>query len=377
MPVEKQGRICGPGHKNRAKYSDAPEKQMTVAAPAEAILEPELPIIDPHHHLWDWPAALLAETPTPEHGFVTVLRRATRYLLPQFLADLNSGHNIRATVFVQCGAMYRADGPEAFKPVGETEFVNGVAAMSASGTYGPIRTCAGIVGHADLTAGAAVREVLEAHMNAARDRFRGIRHSASYDPDSTVLGPLVRVGAGLYRQKAFREGFAQLARYKLSFDAWLLEPQLPELIELAQAFPGTPVILDHVGTPLGIASYQGKREERFPVWRDNIRKLAALPNVQVKLGGLAMAFCRFPSFLQSPAASSMQLADEWRPYIETCIEAFGTDRCMFESNFPVDLGSCSYPVLWNAFKVLAKQYSAAEKTALFSGTAQRVYRLQS
>ena len=350
---------------------------MTVAAPAEAILEPELPIIDPHHHLWDWPAALLAETPTPEHGFVTVLRRATRYLLPQFLADLNSGHNIRATVFVQCGAMYRADGPEAFKPVGETEFVNGVAAMSASGTYGPIRTCAGIVGHADLTAGAAVREVLEAHMNAARDRFRGIRHSASYDPDSTVLGPLVRVGAGLYRQKVFREGFAQLARYKLSFDAWLLEPQLPELIELAQAFPGTPVILDHVGTPLGIASYQGKREERFPVWRDNIRKLAALPNVQVKLGGLAMAFCRFPSFLQSPAASSMQLADEWRPYIETCIEAFGTDRCMFESNFPVDLGSCSYPVLWNAFKVLAKQYSAAEKTALFSGTAQRVYRLQS
>ena len=232
---------------------------------------------------------------------MTVLRRAMRYLLPEFLADLNTGHNIRATVFVQCGAMYRAEGPEAFKPVGETEFVNGVAAMSASGTYGAIRACAGIVGHADLTAGAAVSEVLEAHMNTAGERFRGIRHSASYDPDSTVLGPLVRVGAGLYGQKAFREGYAQLARYKLSFDAWLLEPQLPELIELAQTFPGTPVILDHVGTPLGIASYQGKREERFPVWRDNVRKLAALPNVQVKLGGLAMAFCRFPSFLQSPA----------------------------------------------------------------------------
>jgi predicted TIM-barrel fold metal-dependent hydrolase len=347
---------------------------MTAAAPSEAILEPDLPIIDPHHHLWDWPAALLAQA--PEHGFVTVLRRAMRYLLPEFLADLNTGHNVRATVFVQCGAMYRAEGPEAFKPVGETEFVNGVAAMSASGTYGSIRACAGIVGHADLTAGGAVSEVLEAHMNTAAERFRGIRHSASYDSDSTVLGPLVRAGAGLYGQKAFREGYAQLARYNLSFDAWLLEPQLPELIELAQTFPGTPVILDHVGTPLGIASYQGKREERFPVWRDNVRKLAALPNVQVKLGGLAMAFCRFPSFLQSPAASSTQLADEWRPYIETCIEAFGADRCMFESNFPVDMGSCSYPVLWNAFKVLAKQYSAAEKTALFSGTARRVYRLQ-
>jgi len=194
--------------------------------------------------------------------------------------------------------------------------------------------------------------------------------------DSTVLGPLVRVGAGLYSQKNFREGYAQLAKYQLSFDAWLLEPQLPELIELARSFPETPVILDHVGTPLGIARYQGMREQRFAGWRDNIRKLAALPNVHVKLGGLAMAFCGFPSFLQSPAASSTQLAGEWRPYIETCIEAFGANRCMFESNFPVDKGSCSYPVLWNAFKVLARQYSAAEKTALFSGTAQRVYRLQ-
>ena len=349
---------------------------MTSNASTEAILEPELPIIDPHHHLWDWPAALLAGLPKPEHGFETVLRRAMRYLLPEFLSDLNTGHNIRATVFVQCSAMYRADGPEAFKPVGETEFVNGVAAMCASGTYGPIRACAGIVGHVDLTAGAAVREVLEAHLRTASDRFRGIRHSASYDADSNVLGPLVRVGAGLYTQKNFREGYAQLGQYGLSFDAWLLEPQLPELIDLARTFPHTPVVLDHVGTPLGVASYQGKREARFPGWRDNIRKLAALPNVSVKLGGLAMAFCNFPSFLQSPAAPSTQLADEWRPYIETCIEAFGAHRCMFESNFPVDMGSCTYPVLWNAFKILSKQYSADERTALFSGTAQRVYRLR-
>jgi L-fuconolactonase len=272
--------------------------------------------------------------------------------------------------------MYRADGPEEFKPVGETEFVNGVAAMCASGRYGPVRACAGIVGHVDLTAGAVVREVLEAHLKAAGERFRGIRHSASYDADSQVLGPLVRVGTGLFAQKEFREGYAQLGKLNLSFDAWLLEPQLPELVDLARSFPGTPVILDHVGTPLGLASYQGKRDERFPIWHDNISKLAALPNVHVKLGGLAMAFCNFPSFLQSPAAPSMQLAAEWRPYIETCIELFGTQRCMFESNFPVDMGSCTYPVLWNTFKILARQYSADEKTALFSGTAQRVYRLK-
>jgi predicted TIM-barrel fold metal-dependent hydrolase len=271
--------------------------------------------------------------------------------------------------------MYRADGPEEFKPLGETEFVNGVAAMCASGTYGPIRACAGIVGHVDLTAGAAAGDVLEAHMRTAGDRFRGIRHTASYDADSNVLGPLVRVGPGLYTQKNFREGYAQLGKFKLSFDAWLLEPQLPELIDLARVFPDTPVILDHVGTPLGLASYQGKREERFARWRDNIRTLATLPNVNVKLGGLSMAFCNFPSFLKNPPASSGQLASEWRPYIETCIEAFGVNRCMFESNFPVDMGSCTYPVLWNAFKIIAKNYSAAEKAALFSDTARRVYRL--
>jgi L-fuconolactonase len=347
---------------------------MTSGATSEPILEPDLPIIDPHHHLWHRPDAVFANLAAP-HGFETVIRRAMRYLLPEFLADLNTGHHILGTVFVQCSAMHRVDGPEAIKPVGETEFVNGVAAMCASGTYGPIRACAGIVGHVDLVLGAAVRAVLEAHLKAGGDRFRGIRHAASYDADSNVLGPLVRAGAGLFMTKAFREGYAQLAEFNLSFDAWLLEPQLPELIDLARRFPDTPVVLDHAGTPLGIACYQAKREERFPIWRENIRRLAALPNVSVKLGGLGMAFCNFPSFLQTPPATSAQLAGEWRPYIETCIEFFGVDRCMFESNFPVDMGSCTYPVLWNAFKTLAKDYSAAEKAALFSGTARRVYRL--
>ena len=345
---------------------------------AEAILEPDLPIVDPHHHLWDRRNyAPPASTPAaPEHPFITAIADARRYLLDELLADTGSGHNVRATVFVECGAMYRADGPFDSRPVGETEFVNGVAAMSASGMYGETRACAGIVGKADLLLGESVADVLEAHVRAGGGRFRGIRNSASFDADKDVLGPLNRVEAGLYLSVPFREGFRRLAPLDLSFDAWLLEPQLPDLIDLARAFEDTTIVLDHVGTPLGRGSYTGKLEERFGVWRDNIRELAKSENVVVKLGGLAMAFCNFPSFLAEPRAPSEQLAAEWGPYIETCIEAFGPQRCMFESNFPVDMGSCSYATLWNAFKRVAKDYAADEKTALFSGTATKVYRLE-
>ena len=344
----------------------------------EAILEPDLPIVDPHHHLWDRivpPPAPGAPPPPPAHPFTTVVARRPRYLLHDLLADLNSGHNVTATVFVQCGAFHKANGPEHLRPVGETEFVNGVAAMTASGVYGPIRACAGIVGTADCTIGDRIKEVLEAHLVAGGGRFRGIRHSASSDPDPGVLGPLNRTPPGLYASDAFRSGYKHLADYGMSFDAWLLEPQLPDLIDLVRRHPNIPVVLDHVGTPLGIASYEGKREERFPIWLNNIKELSKSANVSVKLGGLAMAFCNFPSFLADPPASSTQLAAEWKPYLDACIEAFGPERCMFESNFPVDLGSCDYDVLWNAFKVYAKDFSAAEKTALFSGTATKVYRL--
>lgn len=339
----------------------------------EAILEPELPIVDPHHHLWDRPAS----PPDPKaHPFITAIQPAARYLLDELLADTGDGHNIVATVFVECGAFYRADGPAELRPVGETEFVNGVAAMSASGIYGATRACAGIVGKADLLLGDAVKPVLEAHLRAGGGRFRGIRNSASWDADKDVLGPLNRVEAGLYREATFREGFRHLAPLGLSFDAWLLEPQLADVIDLARAFPDTTIVLDHVGTPLGRASYEGTRDARFPGWKANIQALAQSPNVVVKLGGLAMAFCNFPSFLTEPRAPSEQLARQWAPYIETCIEAFGPDRCMFESNFPVDMGSCSYATLWNAFKRIAAGASADEKAALFSGTAKRIYRLE-
>ena len=340
--------------------------------PAEPILEPDLPIVDPHHHLWDRPP-IPADAPPVQHAFEHIVRMTPRYLLDELLADLRAGHNVRATDYVECRAMYRADGPNELKPLGEAEFINGVAAMSASGGYGEIRACAGIVGHADLTRGANAGAVLEALVSHAPDRFRGIRHGSSWDADTRVLGPLAMRTEGLMMDTAFREGFARLAPLGLSFDAWLLEPQLPEVIDLARAFPDTSIILDHVGTPLGIGPYAGKLKERFEPWRQNIQALAKSPNVAVKLGGLAMPFCGFDYSGDGPL--SERLAREWRPYIETCIEAFGADRCMFESNFPVDLYSCPYPVLWNALKRIAAGASKDEKTALFSGTAARVYKL--
>ena len=341
----------------------------------EAILEPDLPIIDPHHHLWDRTQGNTGNLPPPRHGFEAMLRMVPHYLFDELLADMTRGHNVIGTVYMECGSMYRADAPPAFRPVGETEFVNGVAAMAASGLYGGSRACAGIVGHVDLTVGATAQAVLEAHIAAGGGRFRGIRHAASSDPDPAVLGPLGHRPAGLYLDARFREGFAQLAPLDMSFDAWMLEPQLGDLIDLARAFPDTTIVLDHVGTPLGIGTYAGRREERFAGWLANIQALAALPNVFVKLGGLAMVFPGFDSFMAASPASSAQLAAEWRPYIDACIQAFGPTRCMFESNFPVDIGSCTYDVLWNAFKVLSQGYSADDKTALFNDTARRVYRL--
>jgi predicted TIM-barrel fold metal-dependent hydrolase len=342
----------------------------------EQILEPALPIIDPHHHLWDRPPAYIQAMPPSEHGFADIIRTVPRYLFDEFLRDLQSGHNIRATVYMECGSMYRADGPDAFKGIGEVEFVNGIAAMSASGIYGEVRACAGIVGRADLRLRDAAADVLHALLAAGNGRFRGIRQSASWDADHGVLGPLAgRVPAGLYRDAAFREGFRHLRPLGLSFDAWLLEPQLPDLIDLARAFPDTTIVLDHVGTPLGIGAYAGRRDERFAVWRDSIRELATCANVVVKAGGLPMPFAGWKKRMHEPDPSSETLATQWRPYIETVIDAFGPERCMFESNFPVDRFGCDYVSLWNAFKRIAAGYSAAEKAALFMGTAARVYRL--
>lgn len=321
----------------------------------EEAIEPDLPIVDPHHHLWE--------------------RSDHRYLMSDLLDDTTSGHNVVATVFVECMAMYRAEGPPELKPVGETEFVNGAAAMSASGAYGPTRLCAGIVGFADLTLGERVRPVLEAHIRAGGGRFRGIRHAAGWDASEQIRNSHTNPPQGLLRDATFRAGFAQLAPLGLSFDAWLYHPQLDDLVDLARAFPGTTIILDHVGGPLGYGPYAGKADETFRGWSQSIRALAGCPNVVVKLGGLGMRLGVFDFHKREAPVSSEVLAAAWKPWIDTCIEAFGADRCMYESNFPVDKVTCSYAVLWNAFKRLVSGVSAAEKAALFSGTARRTYHL--
>ena len=322
----------------------------------EEPLDPKMPIIDPHHHLWE--------------------RGGARYLLHDIKADIDGGgHNIRATVFSQCDSMYRADGDPNFAPIGETEFVNGVAAMSASGVYGPIRICAGIVSFANLFIGAEVDKVLEAHLRAAGDRFKGVRYCSVWDADKSIRSTPMDFPKGLLLDPKFREGYARLSRYKLSFDALLYHTQIPELADLARAYPDTPIVLDHIGCPLGIGVYVGKRDEVFKLWQENMRDLARCDNVVVKLGGMGMHFLGF-GFENLPAPpSSDDLAKIWKPYVETCIEAFGVRRCMFESNFPVDKRYYSYGVMWNAFKKLAASYNADEKAELFFNAAKRAYRL--
>lgn len=341
----------------------------------EAILEPDLPIIDPHHHLWDL-RAMLPAFPEPRHRFLETLVPVAHYTFDQFHADVASGHNVIATVFMECGAFYNAAYGEALKPVGEVEYVNGVAARSASGLYGDVRLCAGIVGHADLTLGSAVGEVLDALRAAAPHRFRGIRHQGAWDADPDVLGPPFHAPEALYRDATFREGFAELGKRGLSFDAWILEPQIADVIDLARAFPDIPICLDHCGTPLGSASYEGRLEERFDAWSANMRELASCDNVVVKIGGLAMHNCAMPERGPAAGCESAELAAMWKPYIETCIEAFGPDRAMFESNYPVDRWGATYPVLWNAFKRITSGASADEKAALYAGTAARFYDIE-
>jgi predicted TIM-barrel fold metal-dependent hydrolase len=335
-------------------YADPREDWLALRT--EDIIDPARPIVDPHHHLWD--------------------RGGQRYMIEEMAADIASGHNIVATVYVDCRSMYRAGGPEAFRPVGEVEFANGVAAMSAGGGYGPAAICAGIVGHVNLLLGDGARPVLEAEIAAGGGRFRGLRHSSAWDADPDVANMYATRPKGLLLDPTFCKGFACLAPLGLSFDAWLFHPQIGELIDLARAFPDTKIALDHCGGPAGLGVYANRRDEIFSLWKASIQEIAKCPNVVVKLGGLAMRLLGYDFHERPMPPSSEDLAAAWRPYIETCIEAFGPGRGMFESNFPPDKGQCSYQVIFNAFKRLSAQYSEAEKTALFCKTAMDFYRLE-
>jgi predicted TIM-barrel fold metal-dependent hydrolase len=331
-----------------------------LALTPEAALEPDLPICDPHHHFWD---RRLERVPYQS------------YQLDELVADISSGHNVRSTVFIEARAMYRAGGPEELRPAGEVEYVQGLAAASASGIYGPGRAAAAIVGHANLNLGEAVEPVLEALQAASPNRFRGIRHSVTWDPHPEIENTAAHPFKGQLLNDTFRAGARVLVRRGLSYDAWLYFHQLPELADFARALPELSIVLNHVGGLIRVGPYAGREEEVMSTWRAGIAAVAARPNVSVKLGGLGMPRTGFDWHLRARPAGSEELAEAMAPLLTYCIDQFGPGRCMFESNFPVDKVSYSYNVMYNAFKRLSAGYSASERADLFHDTAARFYRI--
>ncbi len=324
----------------------------------ESSLEPDLPICDPHHHFWDFRAARIPYQ---------------RYLLHELAADITSGHNVRSTVFVEARSMYRADGPEELRPVGEVEFVQGLAAASANGLYGPGRAAATIIGHANLNLGDQVEPVLQALQAASPNRFRGIRHSVTWDAE--VANTAAHNAQGQLGADNFRAGARLLAKMGLSLEGWLYFRQLTELADFAKAVPDLTIILNHVGGLIREGIYANRDDEILPIWRSGIAAVAACPNVVIKLGGMGMPANGFDWHTRTQPIGSEELAESMAPFMNYCIEQFGPERCMFESNFPVDKVSYSYNIMYNAFKRLSKDYSATERAAMFHDTAARVYKI--
>ncbi|ETF01512.1 amidohydrolase [Advenella kashmirensis W13003] len=323
----------------------------------EETLWPELRIIDPHHHLWDRPGS--------------------RYLLDELNADMNCGHNVVATVFVQSRSMYSQDSEESFRPVGEVEFANGVAACFASGLYGKARGCAGIVAGADLTLGSQLHDVIGKMRQVAGERLKGIRNSTAWHQSPEVRSNPILPPADLLTDPRFITGVRSLQEYGLSLDVWAYHTQLPEVFDLAATCPQVSIIIDHLGGPLGVGPYAGARDDVFREWKKGMHKLAGLPNITVKIGGFGLKVLGYQYFELELPPSSAQLAADWRPYVETLIELFGAARCMFEGNFPVDKGMYSYHAMWNAFKRISQSCSSDEIADLFYGTANRIYHLGS
>lgn len=322
----------------------------------EDTIEPERPIVDPHHHLWND-------------------KEAADYELDELWTDTSSGHNILGTVFIECSTNYRKDGPKALRPVGETEYVDAMAATAKHGSAPGQAPILAIVSHANLKLGTAVAGVFDAHRDAAQGLLRGIRHSVAYYPDPPAVERYTGRIKHLLTDKDFRQGFAQLGPAGLSFDAWLTHEQIPELTDIARAFPETTIIFDHFGGPMGIGPYAGRQAELFPQWKLDVAELATCDNVVAKLGGLAMPINGWGWDGRDLPATSDEIVVAHEAYYLHTIDCFGPQRCMFESNFPVDKLSVSYPVLWNAFKKIADRFNEDEKTAMFLGTAERVYKL--
>ena len=331
-----------------------------LALTSEDTIEPDLPICDPHHHFWDMRTERIP---------------FQRYMLHELVDDIGSGHNVRSTVFVEARSMYRSSGPEEMRPVGEVEFVQGLAAASESGMYGAARAAAAIVGHANLNLGERVEPVLEALQAASPNRFRGIRHSVTWDPHPEIEVTALHRMKGQLLSDDFRAGARILSRMGMSLEGWMYFPQLPELADFARAVPDLTIILNHIGGLLRVGPYGNNDDEVLAAWRSGIAAVAACPNVVVKLGGIGMPRTGFDWHARDVPIGSEELAESMAPFMNYCIEQFGPDRSMFESNFPVDKVSYSYNVMYNAFKRLSKGYSDSERADMFHDTAARVYRI--
>ena len=318
----------------------------------EEALEPELPICDAHHHLWldaghtGWP-----------------------YLLSDLHRDTSAGHNIKQTVFLECHAEYRQQGPEHLRSVGEVEFVAAQAEQSTGSGQAEI---AAIMGNADVSLGDKVEEVLLAHEEAGRGRFRGVRYITAQDDHP----PLAMGSSTAMDNPGYLAGVRKVGAMGYTYDAMVYYPQLPELVEVARACPDTPIVINHLGCILGTGPYKDRREEILDFWRAAMAELAGCPNTYLKLGGIGMPMMGFRWDKQEAPPNSEALAAPWREPIQYVIDQFGANRCMFESNFPVDKRGAGYVVLWNAYKRIASDYSADEKRDLFHDTAARAYRIK-
>ena len=322
----------------------------------EAPLDPERPLIDPHHHLWTGGAG------------------RQPYQLAQLWADTGSGHRVDKTVFIECRASYRSDGPAHLRPLGETEFVARIARASRDGGGGAL--IAGIVGHADLRLPVPqLTDLLQAHAAAADGLFRGIRHAGACDPQPEALSIPGRAPPGLFADADFRHGLALLGELGYTYDSWHYHHQNADFAALARAVPTTTLVLDHFGTPLGVGRFAGQRAAVFAQWQRDIEAIAACPNVVAKLGGLAMPDNGYGWHQRALPPSSDEVVEAQAAWYHHAIACFGPARCLFESNFPVDRRSLGYGVYWNAMKKLAAAYPAADQQAMFHDNAARVYRL--
>jgi len=330
------------------------ERHEWLAQRVEQAIDPAQPIIDPHHHLWSRPSST--------------------YLAAELHADTSRSHNITHTVFVECAASYDDEAAAGFEPVGETRFVAAeAAAMRDMGGS----ELAAIAGHADLTMGPRLREVLHAHIEAGQGLFRGIRHGANWSAHPDVKNGHHNPPPHLFLDTDFQAGVQLLAELDLSLEAWQYFDQLSELAALAQAVPACTIIVNHLGAPLGIGPHATDRAGMLELWRSGLTEVAAQPNTVLKVGGIGMEHYYGTGWADLDAPpSSEQAAEYWQDVVHFAIDAFGPNRCMFESNFPVDRQTLPYTVLWNALQILATPYTAEEQQALFTGTAARAYRIE-